>query len=63
MVAAGRVQAMLHGMRRCNAAMPNDTLRDAAFQSIIASERSTVKANLSWKLDAAARYASAPRDG
>ena len=45
-----RLGAKLDGVLRSHQIMPNGTIRDTACYSIIASEWSTVKANLEWRL-------------
>ncbi|CDZ36575.1 Hypothetical protein NGAL_HAMBI1146_19510 [Neorhizobium galegae bv. officinalis] len=46
-----RLGAKLDGVLRSNMVMANGTIRDTAVYSIIASEWSAVKANLSWQLE------------
>lgn len=46
-----RLGAKFDGVLRSNAIMANGTIRDTAVYSIIASEWTTVKANLTWKLE------------
>jgi RimJ/RimL family protein N-acetyltransferase len=46
-----RLGAKLDGVLRSNMIMPNGSLRDSAFYSIIASEWPAVKANLAWQLE------------
>ena len=46
-----RLGAKLDGVLRSHMVMANGSIRDTAAYSIIASEWSTVKANLTWKLE------------
>ncbi len=46
-----RLGAKLDGVLRSHMIMANGTIRDTACYSIIASEWSTVKANLTWQLE------------
>lgn len=47
-----RLGAKLDGVLRSNQLLPNGTIRDTCVYSIIAGEWPTVKAHLSWKLNA-----------
>ncbi len=49
-----RLGAKLDGVLRSNMIMANGSIRDTAVYSIIASEWTTVKANLNWKLESLA---------
>lgn len=46
-----RLGAKLDGVLRAHMVMPNDTLRDTAVYSILASEWPAVRANLQWQLE------------
>lgn len=50
-----RLGAKLDGILRSHMVMSNGTTRDTAVYSIIASEWTTVKANLEWKLESWAK--------
>lgn len=50
-----RLGAKFDGVLRSNMIMANGTIRDTAVYSIIASEWTTVKANLAWRLESQPR--------